>query len=183
MAECGPCVLKDCELLAIILGSGTKGENVLEVSGRLLRKHKIDTLSGMGIEDLEKIQGIGRVKACQLVACFEIARRATSKQDKPAIRSAEDVFKVMHDLQHLKTEHFVRIYLNTKNQIIHKEVIAKGGLNVNMTHPREIFRPALANSAAAVVLVHNHPSGDPAPSDNDIELSKRLVKAGQLIGI
>jgi DNA repair protein RadC len=135
---------------------------------------------------MTEIKGIGSAKAIQILAAVEIGRRITNLdyKDRYVIRSPEDGAKyLMNDMRFLSQEHFVCMYLNTKNQVIHKQTIFIGSLNASIVHPREVFREALKRSAASVIAAHNHPSGDPAPSREDIEVTKRLVECGKIIGI
>jgi DNA repair protein RadC len=178
-----PGFLDTGELLAILLGSGTQNENVLRIARKLLRKHKLEDLSSLRIRDLKNIPGIGDTKACQLLACFELGKRMFAEKKEFFIKSPEDVYRLTKEIENAKKEYLIAIYLNTGNSLIKKEVISIGGLNVNMIHPREVFQPAIANYAANVILVHNHPSGDPEPSEEDVKLTKRMVRAGKLMGV
>jgi DNA repair protein RadC len=138
------------------------------------------------LEEITDLKGIGSAKAIQILAAVEIGRRIANLNfnDRYVIRSPEDGAKyLMNDMRFLSQEHFVCLYLNTKNQIIHKQTVFIGSLNASIVHPREVFREALKRSAASVIAAHNHPSGDPAPSREDIEVTKRLVECGKIIGI
>lgn len=182
----GPKTLSNTELLAIILRSGSKKENVIELSNRLLKENNIKSLSRKRINYLKNNLGIGEVKACQIIACFELGRRLAAFKDKskPMIHNAKDVVKIfMPDVSSLKKEHFKGIFLDSRKRLIKDETIFIGSLNASIIHPREIFQIALEEGAAAVILLHNHPSGDPKPSDDDIEITKQLVKAGDILGI
>ena len=129
--------------------------------------------------------GIPIVRASQIVACSELGRRFYKKNDAsaPTIRTAEEVFEYVRDMRDLPKEHLRGIYLNAHYKVIHDEIISIGTIDTNIIHPREVFRPALEYAAAAVILVHNHPSGESQPSEADIEVTKQLVSAGKLIGI
>ena len=182
----GPKTLSDSELLAIILRTGNKRENVLNVANKLFSKHNVKSLSRLGIGTLKKELGIGDAKACQIVACFELGRRlARFKEDKkPSIKNAKDIAKIfIPEMSSLKKEHFKGIYLDSRKKIIKEETIFIGSLNESVIHPREIFQIALNENAAALILIHNHPSGDPKPSGQDIEITKELIKAGDILGI
>ena len=182
----GAMALSDAELLAIILRSGTANENVISLCTRLLKQYNLKKLSRITINALKTINGIGEAKACQILACFALGRRlAVLKQEKTSgIKTAKDIAKLMlPELQDLKKEHLVGVYLDARAKIIKKETIFIGSLDANIIHPREIFKVALLESAAAVILVHNHPSGDPHPSDSDIEITKQLVQAGEVMGV
>ena len=139
----------------------------------------------MTYEDLSKISGIDSGKATTLLAAFELSKRALEVNDTnlPLINGAKDTAAQLSDMRDLKKEHFVVLYLNAKNQLVHKETISMGTLNANLVHPREVFEPALKYSAAQIIAAHNHPSGDPKPSDDDMEITKRLTEAGKLMGI
>ena len=182
----GPTTLSDSELLAIILGTGTKKEDVLSLSNKLLSKFDIRKLSRVRISNLKKSLGIGDAKACQISACFELGRRlAKFKEYKNAIvREAKDAAKIfIPEMSSLKKEYFKGIYLNSRKRIIRTETLFIGSLNESVIHPREIFQIALEENAAALILIHNHPSGDPTPSTFDIEITKELIKAGEILGI
>ncbi len=177
--------LKDSELLAILLRTGTTGKNVIEIASQILSKYSKKRLLQMTYEDLSKISGIDSAKATTLLAAFELSKRALEVNDTnlPVINTAKDAAAQLTDMRELKKEHFVVLYLNAKNQLVHKETISMGTLNANLVHPREVFEPALKYSAAQIIAAHNHPSGNPTPSDDDLELTKRLTKAGKMMGI
>lgn len=177
--------LKDSELLAILLRTGTKGKNVIEIASHILSKYSKKRLLQMTYKDLAQISGIDSGKATTLLAAFELAKRALEVNDTnlPVIDSAKDAVAQLSDMRDLKKEHFVVLYLNAKNQLVHKETISMGTLNANLVHPREVFEPALKYSAAQIIAAHNHPSGDPKPSEDDLDLTKRLTGAGKMMGI
>ncbi len=183
----GPASLSNHELIAILLRTGTKDESVLQLSNRLLTNFEgLRLLKDATLEEMTEIKGIGQAKAVQILAAVEIGRRITNLNytDRYVIRSPEDGANyVMNDMRFLSQEHFVCLYLNTKNQVLHKQTIFIGSLNSSIVHPREVFREALKRSAASIICLHNHPSGDPAPSREDIEVTKRLVECGKMIGI
>ena len=143
-------------------------------------------LKEASLEEIMKIKGIGFAKAVQILATIEIGRRIgnLTYNDRYIIRSPEDAANyVMNDMRFLSQEHFVCIYLSTKNQVIHQQTIFIGSLNASIVHPREVFKEAFRRSAASIICIHNHPSGDPGPSREDIEVTKRLVECGKIIGI
>ena len=182
----GPESLSDSELLAIILRTGNKKESVINVTSKLLGKYNIKSLSRQGIGTLKKELGIGDAKACQIVACFELGRRlAKFKEDKHSpVKNAKDIAKIfIPEMGSLKREHLKGIYLDSRKRIIKEETIFIGSLNESVIHPREIFQMALNENAAALILIHNHPSGNPEPSSQDIEITKELVEAGDILGI
>ncbi|MDR7077925.1 DNA repair protein RadC [Neobacillus niacini] len=183
----GPESLSNHELIAILLRTGTKDESVLQLSNRLLTNFEgLRLLKAATLEEMTEIKGIGQAKAIQILAAVEIGRRIANLNytDRYVIRSPEDGANyVMNDMRFLSQEHFVCLYLNTKNQVLHKQTIFIGSLNASIVHPREVFREALKRSAASIICLHNHPSGDPAPSREDVEVTKRLVECGKMIGI
>ncbi|WP_088043209.1 DNA repair protein RadC [Bacillus sp. EAC] len=183
----GPHSLSTQELLAIVLRTGTKNEPVLQICNQLLLKFDgLRFLMNASIEELSNIKGIGEVKAVQLLAAFELGKRINRLQfdDRYRIKGPEDCANFMMDeMRFLEQEHFICLYLNTKNQIIARETIFKGSLNASIVHPREVFKEALRRSSSSIICLHNHPSGDPTPSREDIEVTKRLVECGKIIGI
>ena len=183
----GPQNLSNQELIAIILRKGTKAESVIQLAQRLIKEFEgLRMLKDATLEELTKIKGIGKAKAIQLLAAVELGRRINSltNEERYAIRSPEDGANyVMDEMRFLNQEHFVCLYLNTKNQVIHKQTIFIGSLNASIVHPREVFREAFRRSAASIICLHNHPSGDPTPSREDIEVTRRLKECGRMIGI
>lgn len=159
----GASSLSNQELLAILLRSGTKEESVLVLANRILMKfEKLQALKDATLEEITAIKGIGQVKAVQLLAAVELAKRLSQKEydSKFSIRSPDDAAKILiPEMTSLNQEHFVVLFLNTKNQIIHKQTIFIGSLNASIVHPREIFREAVKRSAACIICAHNHPSG------------------------
>ncbi|MDQ0156116.1 DNA repair protein RadC [Robertmurraya andreesenii] len=183
----GPESLSNHELIAILLRTGTKEESVLQLSNRLLTNFEgLRLLKDATLDEITAIKGIGKAKAIQVLAAVEIGRRISNLtyDDRYVIRTPEDGANyVMNDMRFLAQEHFVCLYLNTKNQVLHKKTVFIGSLNASIVHPREVFKEALRRSAASVICFHNHPSGDPAPSREDIEVTKRLVESGKILGI
>lgn len=183
----GPQSLSTHELLAILLRTGTKEESVLQLSNRILNEFEgLRLLKDASLEEITSIHGIGRAKAIQLMAAVEIGRRIgrLKYEDRFMIRSPEDAANyMMEEMRFLSQEHFVCLYLNTKNQVMHKQTLFIGSLNASIVHPREVFKEAFRRSAASIVCLHNHPSGDPAPSREDIDVTKRLVECGKILGI
>ena len=181
----GPEALSDSELFAILLRTGSKGENVIDMSNRLIAEYGLDKLFDCSLKELEKIKGIGPSKAMQILAMSEILKRIhLSEKPIKKITCAEDVFNLMHErLKDKKEEHFYVLMLNNQNNIIAEQEISKGILDASIIHPREVFKPAIKNSASKIILVHNHPSGNPEPSGEDIEITEKLIKAGDEIGI
>ncbi|SDO95956.1 DNA replication and repair protein RadC [Litchfieldia salsa] len=183
----GPESLSNHELLAIILRTGTKEESVLQLSNRLLNQFEgLRLLKEATVEEITSIKGIGPAKAIQIMASVELGRRIGRLQyeDRYVIRSPEDGANyLMEEMRFLTQEHFVCLYLNTKNQVLAKQTIFIGSLNASIVHPREVFKEAFKRSAASIIALHNHPSGDPTPSREDIDVTKRLVECGKIIGI
>ena len=179
--------LSDHELLAIILRTGTRELNVIDLSLKLLAKFEnLYNLKQASIEELMAIPGIGKVKAIELCATFELGSRVQrAKQGKyGVITSSEDAGDYLLDeMKGLEQEHVIALYLNTKNEVIKQETLFIGSLNSAISHPREIFKGAVRVAAARIVLAHNHPSGNPEPSQADYNFTKRLVECGELMGI
>ncbi|MEH6942793.1 DNA repair protein RadC [Bacillus sp. JJ722] len=179
--------LSNQELIALLLRTGTKNESVLQLAERLISYFDgLRLLKDASIEEIMSIKGIGEAKAIQLLAAIEIGRRITNLcyTERYVIRSPEDCANFcMNDMRFLSQEHFVCLYLNTKNQVLHKQTIFIGSLNASIVHPREVFKEAFRRSAASIICIHNHPSGDPTPSQEDIDVTKRLIECGKIIGI
>jgi DNA repair protein RadC len=182
----GATSLSNAELLSIILKSGSVAENAINLSQRVLSQFDLKQLSAINVPQLMKIHGIKSGKATQIVACFELARRLETfdSSSKFKINSPEDVYRRLYPtMRESKKEHFVELCLDTKNQVIREDTISIGSLNANVVHPREVFRTALIESAAHIIVAHNHPSGDPTPSREDIDITKKLVETGKIMGI
>jgi DNA repair protein RadC len=177
--------LKDFELLAILLRTGRKGKTVLEVSREILKKYPIKKLLKLNYQEISKIKGIGSAKACEILASFELTKRALEIEDGilPKINSAKEAVAQLQELRKMKKEHFVALYLNARNELVYKETVSIGILNASLIHPREVFKPAIDKLAVSVIIAHNHPSGDTKPSEDDIEITKRLKKAGEILGV
>ena len=178
-------VLNDAELLALLLGSGTKGESAIDMGNRLLSENGLDKLNSLSIQELMKIKGIGLAKASKLIAAFELSKRVSSgKICEKIVKNPSDIAShYIKKLRDLKKEHFIAVFLDSKNKIIKDEVISIGTLNSSLVHPREVFKEAIKCSANSVILVHNHPSGSVEPSDEDYRVNKVLVETGNLVGI
>ena len=181
----GPQNLKDEELLAILLRTGREGKNVLELAKQVLRKYSKKRLLKLKYEDLTKIKGINSAKACTILAAQELVKRALKigEETLPVIHSTKDVIAQVGYLRNKIREHLVAIYLNARNEMLFRKHVFIGTLDANIAHPREIFAEALKQNAASVILVHNHPSGDPQPSKADLEITKRILEAGKILGI
>lgn len=183
----GADALSHAELLAILLRTGTRSESAVLLASRILQQcGSLRGLVDMSIAELTEIRGIGPAKAVQIRAGIELGRRLARSQqgELPTIRRPSDAAQIMmEELRYLKQEHFVCLYLNTKNQVILTETLSVGTLNATLVHPREVFRAAIKCSSSSLICLHNHPSGDPTPSPEDIALTRRLVEAGELVGI
>ena len=187
----GPEALSDAELFAILLRTGTRGkkgqpgENVIEMSNRLINEYGLDKLLECSLKELQEINGIGPSKAMQILTIAELQKRINqAKMPVKKISCAEDVFNYFHErLKDKKEEHFYILMLNSQNNIIGEQLITKGILDASIVHPREVFKPAIKNSASKIILVHNHPSGNPEPSVEDKEITERLIAAGEELGI
>lgn len=182
----GPTVLSIAELLAVVFGTGTKKEDVLAMSSRIMKEYGEKSI--MAVTDpavLVRDLGIPITRASQIVACAELGRRFYQKNEAsmPTIRTAQDVYEYTKDMRGLSKEHLRGIYLNAQYKVVHDEVISIGTVDANIIHPREVFRPALEYATVAVILVHNHPSNVATPSDADIATTNQLIAAGKLIGI
>lgn len=186
LSTAGPAALSVSELLAIIFGTGSKKEDVLVMATRIVKEYGERILSRQtNAAHLSRELNIPLQKALQVVACAELGRRFFTKNPSatPVIRAASEVFDYLKDMRDLPREHMRGIYLNSHHKIIHDEVIFIGTANSSLVHPREVFKPAIEYGAAAVILAHNHPSGDVTPSPADIDVTKQVIAAGKLIGI
>lgn len=177
--------LKDSELLAILLNTGVEGESALQVAERILNKYSKRKILGLSFKELSSIKGVGQAKACLLLAGAEFIKRALEVKEEIAsvIKAVDDVVAQAIYMKDKQREHFMVLYLNARNELLFKKPMFVGTLNVNIVHPREIFSEALRQNAAFVVFCHNHPSGDAQPSQADLEINKRLIEAGKIMGI
>ncbi len=176
------------EILALILGRGIAGESVMVTAQRLLSQFgNLKGIAGASVEELSQVRGIGLAKAAQIKAAFELANRVESYHedtDKPLVKTPEDVSSLVRGkLKDKKKEYFLALLLDTRNRLIKLAEISVGSLDSSIVHPREVFKEALSASASSIIFVHNHPSGDITASEDDIKLTKRLVEAGEIMGI
>ncbi|HHV35484.1 MAG TPA: DNA repair protein RadC [Syntrophomonadaceae bacterium] len=187
LREAGSEALSAAELLAIILGTGVKQESAIQLAHRILLDPRgLRFLAEADFDELCQIKGVGLAKAAQIKAALELGKRLACLEPdlKPAIHTPEEAgFLVMEEMCYLDREHFRVMLLNTKNRVLGIETVSIGSLNASLVHPREVFKRAIQRSAASVILVHNHPSGDPSPSPEDVEITQRLCEAGRIIGI
>lgn len=183
----GPEALSAQELLALVIGRGISKKSVMSIAQELLvRFGNIKAISQATIEELSQIKGIGLAKAAQIKACFELGKREELEPELKDfdIKNPESVVKAISaSIKDKAKEHFKLILLNPRNKIIGISTISIGTLNASLVHPREVFKDAIMHSAASVVLAHNHPSGDPEPSEDDLKITKKLVDSGKILGI
>lgn len=178
--------LNESELLHLILGAGTKNHPLEEIVNEILALKNEYGLKGLNPEYLRsKVSGLSKKKAEMLVAALELGKRVYTAEPAVGhtIRSPEDAASLLMYMKHHKQEHFVALFLNTKNVVIGKKTIFVGSLNASIVHPRELFHEAIQRSAASIIVSHSHPSGDPTPSREDIEITKRLGEAGKILGV
>jgi len=187
LARLGPSALSTAELLAIVLRTGVGGENVLAVASRLLARYGgIVGLARASLSELISERGVGLAKAAQLQAALELGRRLVmaAPEERPQIRTPADVATLlMAELGHLEQEHFWVVLLDTRNRVLGSQVVYKGSLNQSQVRVAEVFREAVRRNCAAIIVAHNHPSGDPSPSPEDVAVTRDLVAAGRLLGV
>ena len=187
LAERGPDALTHAELIAILLRTGLKGANAVEVGRQLLQKFgSLQALAQTSVDDLRSVKGIGRDKAVTLMAAFALARAMAKdlQRESPVLDNPEAIVRLLREQNLVKNvETFQVLLLNTRRRLIRVSEIAHGTLDTLLVHPREVFKAAIAANAAAIVLAHNHPSGDPTPSEADIKVTRDLIRAGQLLKI
>lgn len=186
MSKYGPSALSAAELMAVLLGAGTKKEDIMSMSARIVREYGEHALFGrIDSKVLSEELGIPLQKSMQIVACAELGRRFFERQEHGLhiVRTAKDIYEYLIDIRNLPKEHLRGIYLNTHYRLIHDELISIGTINSNLIHPREVLKPAIEYGAAAFILAHNHPSNEVTPSQADIDVTKKIIAAGKLIGI
>jgi len=183
----GPDALSHAELVAILLRTGLQGTNAVDIGRQLLQKYgSLGLLAQASIEDLQAVKGIGPDKAVTLVAGFTLARKMAQelRSESPVLDTPERIVDLLREENRVyEVEHFQVVLLNTRRKLTEVVKISQGTLDTLLVHPREVFKPAIAANAAAIVLVHNHPSGDPTPSEADIKVTRDLIRAGQLLKI
>jgi len=188
LMKVGAANISDVELLAVIISRGTKGMPVREIAQRLINQFQAAADVGRAsVEELMLVPGIGKAKACQIVAAFELARRG---DDTPCVKERADLSdpkevarRARSSVKDWRKECFLTFYLDSRNRLIGETEVSVGSLDTTLAHPREVFERAIRAGAANVIVVHNHPSGDPTPSDDDIRLTRRLTEAGKILGI
>lgn len=183
----GPEALSNREVLAILLRTGLKGENVLDFAERLLTEAGgLSGLARLTVHELTQIHGLGNAKAAEIKAALELGRRSVSSDPlaRPVVNSPQDIAHlVMEEMRYLDREHFRVVSLSTKNHVLGISPISVGSLNSSLVHPRECFKEAIRRNSNAIILLHNHPSGDPTPSREDMDVTRRLSEGGQILGI
>ena len=179
----GPKKLSNAELLGIILGKGKKGENAVELAKKILKKIALNKFINLQINDFHNLSGVGRVKALQIIAAIELSKRIITKTTAVEILKPQDIWNELKEYRSKSKEYFIAFYLDVRNNVISKEIVSIGTLNASLVHPREVFEPAVRNLAAQIILSHNHPSGDPSPSEEDLKLTRQLIDAGKILGI
>ncbi len=183
--EQGPRAASDADLLAAILGSGTASRRVGDMAGRLLDDGGLAVLAHATADGLLHAPSFGPAQASRVLAAIELGRRIwcrTGPGDRP-IRGPEDIHERCRTYVAARKEHFLALHLNTRHVVVREELVSVGSLSASIVHPREVFRSAILETSASLILVHNHPSGDPTPSDDDIEITMRLAEVGDLMGI
>lgn len=178
--------LHDRELLAIMIRHGYQGCSALQIADQLLMEFGLDRLPSLSLKQITKIKGLKDIKAIELLACFELSKRIMAKQvlSTDVVSNPQTLIDwLKRQVGFLQQEHFIVVFLNTKNHIITYKTLFIGSLDVSVAHPREIFKEAVACSAAKIIAVHNHPSGDVTPSEKDVSLTDLLNKAGKMMGI
>jgi DNA repair protein RadC len=187
LAANGADALKNSELIAILLRTGLKGMSAIQVAEQLLQKFgRLENLARASLEDLQQVKGVGRDKAIALKSAFTLARRmaAELREDGPTLDNPETIADLLReDNRSYEVEQFQVVLLNTRRKLIRVDKISQGTLDTILVHPREVFKTAISASASAIILVHNHPSGDPTPSEADVRVTRDLIRAGQVLKI
>lgn len=183
MLRYGPEKLTELELLSIILRTGTREKGVMDLAESIINQFGFDNLSTAKCSELSLFQKMGPAKACEIAAVFELGKRVLKDKKNNIYLNPEDIWEQMRDIRNQKKEHFVSFFLNTRNQEIQREIISVGTINLSIVHPREVFEPAVKNLATGIIVAHNHPSGNLEPSDEDINITRRLIQAGKILGI
>lgn len=178
--------LSDPELMSIVIGTGVSEEQALYMSNDIFKSFDLNNIGSASITQLCQIPKITKLKASIISAVFELSRRHAMADDQEAMKisSPEAAYKYLHPiLRDEKVEHFIALLLDVKNHLIKRIMVSKGSLNANIVHPREVFKPAIIEGAAGIIVAHNHPSGDPGPSQNDIDITRKLKETSNMVGI
>ncbi len=183
LIERGPSTLSDPELLAILIRTGFQGKNAIEVAKLLLTDINLKDLGNISVPSLSKMKGIGVSRATSILAAAELGRRMIESEELPTVKTTTDVLQLIHFIRNKSKEHSVALYLDARQRLIKMHTISIGILDATIMHPRETFVEAIRNNASKILLAHNHPSGDPTPSDEDIKMTERLKLAGEILHI
>lgn len=183
LSEKGPQALSEIELLATVLGTGRQGKDALTQAKNILSVHSVTELSKLTVTQLQELDGLGFAQACRICACFYLGKIASEQLVQVIVSKPKVVFQLAQDIVLKKQEHLLGIYLDGRHRLITKEVLSIGTLTSSLLHPREVFAPAIKLRAAAVIVVHNHPSGDINPSEEDIQATDKLLEAGEILDI
>jgi DNA repair protein RadC len=177
--------LADKDILALLLRSGVKNKNVVELAEEILKKYTLEGLSRVELEELLSIGGLGLTRASALMAAFELNRRLEKekKNMRPKLDTPEKVYGYVSDIHSASREKFIAVFLDIRMRVIKRAHISVGTVSASIVHPRDVFRPAIENNASNIILVHNHPSGDEMPSEEDITITRNLIEAGRIMGI
>ena len=173
--------LSDFELMQVLIGSGVSGADVGQISKEILKKFK-DDFENISLESLQSIKGMSLAKSAKIISAIELAKRFLTKEEH-IIKTAEDVLPLVSEIRDKKQEYFICITLDGASRLINRRTITIGTLNANLVHPREVFADALVDRAAGVIFVHNHPSGNTEPSQDDIEMTNRLAESAKILGL
>ncbi len=180
----GAGALSNAELVALILKSGTAQQNILDLCQKLLAKYSLEQLGQASLQQLQQEHGIGVAKASQLLAVFELGKRLAPRMGEKSVKNAREVAEVyLKRFADEKQEHFIAVYLDTKHRVIADQIITKGTLNSSLIHPREVFHGAIKHCAHSLIILHNHPSGDPTPSEEDLKVTRVLQETGEMMQI
>jgi len=185
LIQLGTEALKEEELLALVLRTGYTGHDAMDVARSTLARHALADLIRLPLKQLQRLPGFGLSKAAGFMAGVELARRALVLKEAGLLKinTMQDVLTQVADIRDKKKEYLLAFFLNARHQLIIRETISIGTLTASLAHPREIFAPAIGKAAAGIILVHNHPSGDPSPSEEDVRLTQRIRQAGHILGI
>lgn len=178
----GAAALTDAELLAVLLAGSARRVDAFRVAEGLISRHGTDALPGLAFKAWRELPGVGTATACRIAAALELCRRLLQPRDGPQVGSPAEAYELVRDLAKARKEHLVALYLDSQNRLICRETVSIGSLNTTRTHPREVLQPAIVNSAAGFILVHNHPSGSLTPSADDREFTRRMREAAELMG-
>lgn len=177
--------LSDGEILALLLGSGSSKQNAITLAKKILKRFNWDKLREVSIENLQEIDGIGKAKATRIKAAIEVGERVfrPAPLNRVVINSRDKALAELKEIAAKKQEYVVVLYLNARSEMIQKETVGLGNLNTNLIEPKEVFAPALATPCSGIILAHNHPSGDPSPSQEDLAFTKRIWEGGRIMGV